>query len=301
MVLEKYGMFPCDSGWISQGYKSNHKAIDIGFLTKYGAELPVKAWKSGTVVAAGEIVETINGKKYYPTMVVIEHPDVDCVWITRYWHLKKNSCKVKVGNKVTQGQVIGTRGNTGYSKGVHLHLEILKCPKGYKYKYSDYTKYAVDPMKYTYLFEGQVMRGTPALPKKPIDKPEPKPVARNEMAWQVEVVADELRIRESASLNGNQLFIADKGIYNVIQSKEADNYVWYEIEKDRWIATNEGNWTINYPVTIIPTCEEELARMQAQIDKLNVEVELKDKALVATENVLKDALKNVEDVRKAVL
>lgn len=301
MVLEKYGICPCDSGWISQGYKSNHKAIDIGFLTKYGAELPVKAWKSGTVVAAGEIVETINGKKYYSTMVVIEHPDVDCVWITRYWHLKKNSCKVKVGDKVTQGQVIGTRGNTGYSSGVHLHFEILKCPKGYKYKYSDYTKYAVNPMNYTYLFEGQVMQGSPILSAKPIVKPEPKPIVRNEKVWQVEVIADQLRIRETPSLNGNQLFIADKGIYNVIQSKEADNYVWYEIEKDRWIATNEGNWTINYPVTIIPTCEEELARMQAQIDKLNVEVELKDKALVATENVLKDALKNVEDVRKAVV
>ena len=300
MVLEKYGMCPCDSGWISQGYKSNHKAIDIGYLTKYGDKLPVKAWKSGTVVDAGEIVETINGKKYYPTNVVIEHPDVDCVWITRYWHLVKGSCKVKKGTKVTQGQVIGTRGNTGYSKGVHLHLEILKCPKGYKYKYSDYTKYAVDPMKYTYLFEGQVMQGTPALPKKPIDKPEPKPVERNEKVWQVEVVADQLRIRETPSLNGNQLFIADKGIYNVIQSKEADNYVWYEIEKDRWIATNEGNWTIDYPKKLEPTQEEVIIDLNNKIDKLTKEVELRDKALETTVVTLKNTITTIEDVKKAV-
>ena len=155
-------------------------------------------------------------------------------------------------------------------------------------------------MKYTYLFEGQVMRGTPALPKKPIDKPEPKPVARNEKVWQVEVIADELRIRESASLNGNQLFIADKGIYNVIQSKEADNYVWYEIEKDRWIATNEGNWTIDYPKKLEPTQEEVIIDLNNKIDKLTKEVELRDKALETTVVTLKNTITTIEDVKMAV-
>lgn len=300
MAIETYGRCPCDSGWISQGYKSNHKAIDIGYLTKYGDKLPVKAWKSGTVVDAGEIVETINGKKYYPTIVVIEHPDVDCVWITRYWHLVKGSCKVKKGTKVTQGQVIGTRGNTGYSNGVHLHFEILKAPKGYKYKYSDYTKYAVNPMNYTYLFEGQVMQGSPVLPKKPVEKAEPKPVARNEMAWQVEVIADQLRIRETPSLNGNQLFIADKGIYNVIQSKEADSYLWYEIMKDRWIATKEGDWTIDMPIVKVPTQEEVIADLSTQVDSLNKELEEANTSLKSTEKALQEANETIEEVRRVV-
>lgn len=300
MTIEEYGICPCDSGWIAQGYKSNHKAIDIGFLKRYGKNLPVKAWKSGTVVAAGEIVETINGKKYHPTMVVIEHPDTDCVWITRYWHLVKGSCKVKAGDTVTQGQVVGTRGNTGYSNGVHLHFEVLKCPKGYKYNYNDCIKYAVDPMKYTYIFEGQVMQGTPVLSAKPTEKAEPKPVTRNEMAWQVEVIADQLRIRETPSLNGNQLFFADKGIYNVIQTKEADKYLWYEIEKDRWIATQEGDWTIDLPIVKVPTQEEVIADLQKGIKKLELELELKEKTLVATENALKNALTIIENVRKAV-
>lgn len=41
---------------------------------------------------------------------------------TRYLHMK--SVKVKVGDKVTKGQIIGYMGRTGYSTGVHLHFEI---------------------------------------------------------------------------------------------------------------------------------------------------------------------------------
>ena len=223
MAVETYGRCPCDDCHLTQGYKSGHKANDLGWLKKYGKNRPVKAWKSGEVVQAGQITETINGKKYYPTVVVLKHEDDDCTWITRYWHLVKGSCKVKVGDTVTQGQVLGTRGNTGYSSGVHLHFEIWKCPKGYSYKYSDYGKYEVDPMKYTYLFEGQVMQGSPVYPAKPIEKPEPLPVERDTTVHQVEVIADSLRIRETPSLKGKQLFIANKGTYNVSQSKES---VW---------------------------------------------------------------------------
>lgn len=301
MTLEVYGRCPCDSGWISKEFnKSSHTGIDIGWLTKYGANLPVKAWKSGVVVAAGQITEIIESKKYYPTMVVLKHEDADCTWITRYWHLVKGSCKVKVGDTVTQGQVLGTRGNTGLSLGVHLHFEVWKCPKGYSYKYADYKKYCVDPMMYTYVFDGQVMAGTPIFPKKTEEIAEPKPVERDETIHQVEVIADKLRIRESASLNAEQLFICDKGIYNVLQSQEADGYTWLEIEIDRWIATREGEWTIDLPIVKVPTQEEIIMDLRAQIDKLNKEMELKDKSITATENTLKDALTVIESVRKAV-
>ena len=271
LVLEKYWMCPCDSSWGSQGYSSSHKALDFGWLTKYGANLPVKACKSGMVVDAGQITETINGKKYYPTVVVIMHPDVDCVWITRYWHLVKDSCKVKIGDTVMQGQVIGTRGNTGYSKGVHLHLEIWKAPLNYKYKASDYSKYAQNPLNYLYLFDGQVFNQSGAfkLVRKPTEISKPRPVEKDELKHQVEVIADELRIRETPSLNGEQLFICDKGIYNVIQSKETDGYIWCEIETNRWIATKEGVWTIDNPIVTCASEEGMVAVMKQQIDKWN--------------------------------
>jgi murein DD-endopeptidase MepM/ murein hydrolase activator NlpD len=67
----------------------------------------------------------------YGNMVAIDHGfDVK----TRYAHLDK--IKVKKGDFVEKGQVIGTQGNTGRSTGHHLHYEIR-----YKNK-------AIDPKKF---------------------------------------------------------------------------------------------------------------------------------------------------------
>ena len=251
MTIEKYGMCPCDDSWGSQKYKSSHKALDFGWLNNYGANRPVKAWKSGVVVQAGQITETINGKKYYPTVVVLKHDDGKNVWITRYWHLVKDSCKVKKGDKVVQGQVLGTRGNTGYSNGVHLHFEIWKCPKGYSYSASGYSKYAQDPAKLTYLFDGQIFHEDSdfILEAKPVEVVvvEPTVVVEDIYKHQIEVVVDSLRVRTSASTKGDVYCTCPKGFFNVLESKEADGYVWVKIEDERWIATQEGSWTKDKP------------------------------------------------------
>ena len=291
--MEKYGMCPCDDSWVSQGYKSSHKAIDLGWLTKYGANRPVKAWKSGTVVATG--TDSAGG-----VYVVLQHDHEDAKWISRYWHLVKGSVVVKKGQTVKQGDKLGTRGNTGISSGVHLHFELWKCPKGYSYKSSDVNKYAVNPINYTFLFEGQVMQGDTILPTKPQELTEPQTVARDENKHQVDVIADSLRVRLTPSLNGEQLFICSKGIYNVIQSVETDSYLWYEIETDRWIATKEGTWTVDLPKKQEPSPEEVIVDLRGQIEKLNKELELREKSLTATEIALKEALQRIDDVRKAV-
>jgi hypothetical protein len=266
MAIEKYGRCPCDSSWVSQGYKTKtHKAIDLGFLNDYGANLPVMAWKSGVVVATG--TDSAGG-----VYVVLQHDDVDCVWITRYWHFKKGSVVVKKGQTVKQGDKLGLRGNTGISSGVHLHFELWKCPKGYKYKSGDYSKYAVNPLKYTYLFKGQVMKGNTILPSKPVEVEIVKPVvvAEDTTKWQVEVIANSLRVRTTPSLSGTQHCICPKGIFNVIQSQDADGYTWYEIETDRWIATKEGSWTINKPIPLTEQ-EKQILELQKQVAESNVQ------------------------------
>jgi murein DD-endopeptidase MepM/ murein hydrolase activator NlpD len=43
--------------------------------------------------------------------------------MTFYLHLSK--IKVKVGDMVEQGEVIGLSGQTGYAYGPHLHLSVV--------------------------------------------------------------------------------------------------------------------------------------------------------------------------------
>lgn len=91
------------------GYQSNHTGVDLGS----GMNTEIYATKSGTVTASsyGEA----NG--YYMT---INHGDG---YSSLYAHMVSN--EVSVGDYVTQGQVIGHVGLSGWTTGAHLHFEIL--------------------------------------------------------------------------------------------------------------------------------------------------------------------------------
>ena len=54
--------------------------------------------------------------------LIIYHSDGT---FAEYTHLKKNGVLVNAGDKVKQGQVIASSGNTGYSSGPHLHLMVF--------------------------------------------------------------------------------------------------------------------------------------------------------------------------------
>lgn len=45
-----------------------------------------------------------------------------------YAHLKTGSIRVKVGDKITTGQVVGALGNTGNTDGPHLHFQLMSAP-----------------------------------------------------------------------------------------------------------------------------------------------------------------------------
>lgn len=93
----------------------------------YGVDIGNKRGTSVMAAADGTVVKVINGCKEgktscggrYGNYVVIQHPNGTK---TVYAHLTKAT--VSNGDSVSQGETIGTLGNTGRSTGPHLHFEI---------------------------------------------------------------------------------------------------------------------------------------------------------------------------------
>ncbi len=118
----------------------------------YGVDFASYRGSAVVAAASGVVVKTYSGCRVgnshcgggYGNNIVIQH---DNGYQTRYAHLI--SIKVRTGQRVVQGQLIGGMGNTGHvvprptsyksTKGTHLHFEIIKngrkiSPNFLKYK-----------------------------------------------------------------------------------------------------------------------------------------------------------------------
>lgn len=103
------------------GIASYHRGVDIATI-----------WRAQVVsVADGVVVEhypppgarqgdiVFQGHRVYGGMIRIDHGDFE----TLYAHLSETA--VRTGQTVSAGQFIGRVGNTGQSRGQHLHLEMF--------------------------------------------------------------------------------------------------------------------------------------------------------------------------------
>jgi murein DD-endopeptidase MepM/ murein hydrolase activator NlpD len=104
-------------GWITKSFTMNvpglsgaHPGVD--FAAKTGTE--VKTTADGITVLA-------TWDETYGNLVAIDHGNG---FTTYYGHNSKNM--VKVGDKVSRGDVVALSGNTGRSSAPHLHYEIRK-------------------------------------------------------------------------------------------------------------------------------------------------------------------------------
>lgn len=97
-----------------------HTGIDVN-INVIGKS--VVAVKAGTVVTSKALRNSNGTYRSYGEYVVINHHDGT---MTLYAHMLSGSRTVEEGQKVSQGQVIGTVGSTGNSTGPHLHFEVRK-------------------------------------------------------------------------------------------------------------------------------------------------------------------------------
>ena len=93
-----------------------HYGIDIA---KRGSNVPIWAAASGTVSQA-------YYSSSYGNVIFVSHSIDGKTYTTVYAHL--TSMQVSAGQRVSQGQQIGTMGNTGMSQGQHLHFELHTGP-----------------------------------------------------------------------------------------------------------------------------------------------------------------------------
>ena len=123
--------------------KGVHNGLDLGWNSKHGGKnQPIYAAGDGKVVSTKDNDKT---GKSWGNYVKIKH---ESGIYTLYAHLK-NGIKVKKGQKVKMGDLLGHMGNTGKAAGNHLHYEY--------YKGGASTSYRVDPEKYTYVYSDQVV------------------------------------------------------------------------------------------------------------------------------------------------
>ncbi|MDK9737924.1 peptidoglycan DD-metalloendopeptidase family protein [Vibrio sp. D404a] len=83
--------------------------------TDYAAPVGTPIWAAGDGIVQKSSYNQFNGN-----YVFIRHSNT---YLTKYLHLKKRL--VKTGQRVKQGQTIGTLGGTGRVTGPHLHYEFL--------------------------------------------------------------------------------------------------------------------------------------------------------------------------------
>jgi murein DD-endopeptidase MepM/ murein hydrolase activator NlpD len=109
----RYDMIaPLESNGITQRFRAGgHTGVDY----RASVGTPVNAAAHGKVIEA----KTSGWNGGWGKTILVDHGNGKT---SRYAHLSK--LRVEVGDTVTQGQIIGNSGNTGYSTGPHLHFEV---------------------------------------------------------------------------------------------------------------------------------------------------------------------------------
>jgi murein DD-endopeptidase MepM/ murein hydrolase activator NlpD len=107
-------------------YAHLHLAID--YIVPNGT--PVRAVSAGRITGQGK--DTTGA--YFVYLRIRRTPKWDVYFL--YLHLQAGSFKHSIGSKVTKGATVALSDNSGLSTGPHLHVELIRVPRGEKAIYS---------------------------------------------------------------------------------------------------------------------------------------------------------------------
>lgn len=145
-------MFPVSQGFHGKYSHTGGDCYSIDFKMPEGT--PIHAARDGVVVGTKEDSDIGGSDKKFEwdaNYVLIRHSDGT---LGHYVHLKKDGCKVSVGQAVQAGDLIGLSGNTGHSTGPHLHFAVFKAQNG-KQRQTVPIKYRTTPLLAEVLAEGR--------------------------------------------------------------------------------------------------------------------------------------------------
>lgn len=259
---------------ITQPFKgvSVHSGIDFGWNSKYpnADGQQIVAAEDGTVVSAVDGYGCTYPKKpkTYGNYVIISHADGN---YTVYGHLAKG-LSVKRGQKVKKGDVVGRMGNSGYSKGQHLHFEFRKGAN----KHSN----AINSLPYLRIEDRSIIVSpNTMLPDEIKYRVITTPVAENPKVDQIEVTGQYINARADHSTTAESYGYTNVGYYNVVETVADKKYTWYNTG-EFWIANVSGvrfipKSTGKYNVQFLSVDEKDLVSLEAVAKQLNCKTEIK--------------------------
>lgn len=149
--------------------KKHHNGVD---LWGAAATIYIEAFHDGKVLFAGPSkIKKANGEPGgFGYHVMVQHKIDGKFYVSVYAHMRKGSLKVKAGQKVEAGTVLGIMDATGMVTGKHLHWEICV---GKKYVWTGNGKGYVNPMTFT----KALIAKEAALAEAAVATPEDGPIA----------------------------------------------------------------------------------------------------------------------------
>jgi hypothetical protein len=176
--------------WVAQRYAVDWEQTDAGGRIYAGPREKLESYaifgQPVLAVADALVVSVIDGEPEqtpgnYPTNIPLDKADGNCVILdlgghryALYAHMQPGSIKVRSGEKVHLGQVIGLVGDTGNSIVPHLHFQVTDGPSslssnGLPYEISEFQ--VTGATAGTKAFDEAESNGTP-LPVTPVVPPQ---------------------------------------------------------------------------------------------------------------------------------